>query len=481
MTIKSARTTRDFARIWFYWKIPAILLFCLIVICVGLWVFTATPMYKSAAKIMVFPKPSEESVLSPGQNRDQYLARPVNAQDINTEIQLLKSNYVAKKTIEFYSQKASSPKQTTEKPGKSNFFGFLNFTDKQELTDAEKKAKSLTTALKAEPVITSNLISVSLESPYQDQVADILDTMLEIYMDYRKKTFSTLDTEAFYGEQKGYYAEKLATATKRLKDFRSRWNITNIDSQIQANLDLIKEFVTQLNNLEIQISENRAKIQQLKKGLSFDSGAKEFTIPKEMRRMPVIVELAKGLVPLLIKRTEIGKTFTKQSREYKQIDDQIKMIRQEIKNEISDATTSNIMANKTLQTKQGLLKNKIQNLKEESHNFQQKQDEHASLQLNVQIARDNFLKYGEKKENARMFRKRDEKNLSNVAIAEKPSIPRRPASPNKLLAMEVAIILGLFAALLLPFVLETFDHSLKTADDVEYTLSLPVVCTYNEA
>ena len=199
-----------------------------------------------------------------------------------------------------------------------------------------------------------------------------------------------------------------------------------------------------------------------------------------MRNMPVIVELARGLVPLLIKRTEISKTFTKQSREYKQIDDQIRMLRGEIKRESIGVTRTDVMENKTLQIRRVLLAKKIDSLKEQSNLFQQKKQSHTALELDVEIARRNFLKYGEKKEDSRLFAKRDDSDLSNVVIAEPATTPKSPKSPNKILALEVSIILGFFAALILPFLLETVDHKLKTSDDVESILALPVVCSYNE-
>lgn len=199
-----------------------------------------------------------------------------------------------------------------------------------------------------------------------------------------------------------------------------------------------------------------------------------------MRSMPVIVELARSLVPLLIKRTEISKTFTKESREYKQINDQINMLRQEMVKEGMGAAKADNIELQTLKIKKDAFEKKIEELKLESKNFQLRKESHDALSLEVEIARNNFLKYGEKKENSRMFAERDASNLSNVIITEAGTTPSRQKSPNVLLALQVSIILGLFAALILPFILETIDYKLKTSDDVENILSVPVVCTYNE-
>jgi capsular polysaccharide biosynthesis protein len=103
-----------------------------------------------------------------------------------------------------------------------------------------------------------------------------------------------------------------------------------------------------------------------------------------------------------------------------------------------------------------------------------------SLNMEVQVAKSNLLKYGEKKEDSRLFSQRDEQNLVNVVVVEDPTRPGKPKSPNRMLAFQVSVVLGMFSALVLPFVLETLDHKLKTVEDVERIMDLPVVCIFNE-
>jgi uncharacterized protein involved in exopolysaccharide biosynthesis len=478
MAITSLKSTRDFVRIWFYWKIPAILIFCLIVVSVGFYSFTATPMYQSTAKIMVLPKPNDESVITPAKDSRQYLSQPVSTIDINNEVELLKSKVVISNTVEYYSQTNADSDQSAEKQGVFSFLDKFNPT-KTPLSHSEKKRKALLGSLNVDPAYNSNMISVSLASPYQHQVAEVLNKLLESYLTYRKKTFSVGDTEMFYGEQKDFYGKKLTEALNKYKNFTGRWNIVNMESQTGASIQLISDFQTTLKNLEIQIAENQAKINLLGAD-DLKIKDEKLVLSREMRSMPVIIELARSLVPLLIKRTEISKTFTKKSREYKQINAQIAMLRHEILLESRNAAKTENLENQTLKIKKDVIEKQIEDLKLESQHFQEKREEHDELQLEVALARGNFLKYGEKKEDSRLFAMRDESNLSNVVIAEAATTPSRPKSPNTILALQVSIILGLFAALILPFILETIDHKLKTADDVENILSVPVVCSYNE-
>jgi len=474
MAIATLKSTRDFARIWFFWKTPAIFLFCFIVVSICLYSFTQTPVYETSAKILLLPTTNDGLVVSAGQGQRQYDIQRVTPSEINTEIELIKSKEVLNRTEAFFGKTIQESRDLTAKKG---LFDKLKFTKKTPLVNG-KKQKSLFTSMNIEPIFTSNMISVSLESHDQYQVAEILNTLLEVYIKYHKTMYSFEESEEFYAEQQQYYGVKLEAAKSKLKQYNANNSIVNMDSQIQANIGLITEFTAQLGNLEINIAEYEAKMKMLKAGL--DVKGDKITISKEMRSMPVIVALAQGLVPLLIKRTEISKTFTKESREYQQINSQIEMLRQEIKNESLTAARTDYMETVTLKVKKEALEKRLTLLKDQIKNFEQKKQELNSLELDVSIAQKNYLLYGSKSADSRLYAKRDKSNLSNVVVAEPAITPTKAKSPNKLLAFEVAIFLGLFAAFILPFILETIDQKLKTADDIENYLSLPVVCSYNE-
>ena len=456
MAISNLRTTRDFARIWFYWKIPAILIFILIVVGICLYSFTQTPIYESEAKVLLLPKTNDELVVNAGQGRTQYDVQRVEMEDIITEIELIKSHPVLMETITYFTgadlEKASAK--------------------------IEKQAMKLIDSLVVEPITNSNMISVSLESTNQEKVAEILNKLLEVYISYHKKMFSTAESEAFYSEQQSYYGKKLASARQALKKFNQSNDITNMQGQIDANIGLITQFNGDLQNIEVSIAENEARIKMLENGVKINGN--KLVLSREMRNLTIIQELARGLVPLLIKRTEISKTFTKQSREYKQIDDQISMLRQEIQNESQGAAYTDAVEIEALKTKRDELAKRIKLLKQQNSLIDQKQQELNALTLDVDIARKNYLKYGTKTEDSRLYAMRNKTNISNVVVAEEGIRPEKAKSPNKLLAFQVAIFLGLIAAFLLPFLLETIDHKLKTADDIEKGLSVPVVCSYRQ-
>jgi capsular polysaccharide biosynthesis protein len=64
---------------------------------------------------------------------------------------------------------------------------------------------------------------------------------------------------------------------------------------------------------------------------------------------------------------------------------------------------------------------------------------------------------------------------ANMQLLDKPKMPTVPVKPNKILNIIIAFFVGLMASLILTYVLEYMDDAIKTEQDVESYLALPVI------
>ncbi len=62
-----------------------------------------------------------------------------------------------------------------------------------------------------------------------------------------------------------------------------------------------------------------------------------------------------------------------------------------------------------------------------------------------------------------------------IQIMDKPSVPTSPVKPNKVLNIAVAFLIGLMGSLGLTLVLEYMDRTIKSEEDIERYLDIPVV------
>jgi len=63
----------------------------------------------------------------------------------------------------------------------------------------------------------------------------------------------------------------------------------------------------------------------------------------------------------------------------------------------------------------------------------------------------------------------------DVQIMDKPEFPSAPVSPKKVFNIALAAVLGLFLSVLLAFILDYMDRTIKDEKDVEKYLDLPVI------
>jgi uncharacterized protein involved in exopolysaccharide biosynthesis len=174
------------------------------------------------------------------------------------------------------------------------------------------------------------------------------------------------------------------------------------------------------------------------------------------------------------------RNFTKSSREYQDADGQLNLILGQIRNEIEKAIRTEELELKVLKAKQKSMSQKIALTQKEADNLVQKERYLNDLQRKVELLQENYMLYASKTEDARIFSERNKRNLASVSIAENASIPMKPSSPNKRLMLMVSLFTGIFGALGIPFILEFLDHRIKTSDEVQTFLSLPVICTLPE-
>ncbi len=156
------------------------------------------------------------------------------------------------------------------------------------------------------------------------------------------------------------------------------------------------------------------------------------------------------------------------------------MLRGEVRHEIEKAIKTDELELESKKIQIEALKNKINFLKNEANEFSQREKKHKELERHVKLYRDSYLLYTTKTENAIIDSKKQERNLANVTIAAEPTIPERPAFPNRLLMLVLSMFFGSFAALCTPFIIESIDTKIKTVDDVEVMLKLPVISSYRD-
>ena len=308
MAITKLQSSRDFFRIWFFWKKQAIFIFLLIIAVVMFYAYTVTPRYESTAKILVLPKTNEGEVISAGVDENRVLA--IAEKDIYTEIELIQSYSVLKKTVNSFKNEGLNLSKTEKSlleqitaPFKAIFnivLTTLKLTP-EPATELESQIALLNRSITVDPILDSDIISISLQAEQPARASVVLKKLLSQYLKHRNKVYTKKEGFQFYKEQAINYKKKLNEAEKKLKDFQKKGSIVNLQIQNQANIDLLSKLNNELKLFEINYEEGIKKISSLKQYILRNPSVLYLT--KEMRNIPAIIELEKSIVPILIKRS----------------------------------------------------------------------------------------------------------------------------------------------------------------------------------
>ncbi len=484
MAITKLQSSKDYLRIWFLWKRQALIVFGLIIVLVMGYAYSAKSVYESNAELLVMPKTREGEVITTGD--DQRRVVPVTENDIYTEIELISSQSVLAGTV----QSLEADKAKLTDPRKSVFslilmpvkavinavLGMFKLSSDPG-TELEQKVADLRDALNISPVIESHIIEIALHGEIPQNTLVVLEKLLENYFLHRSKVFAQEKGLHFFSDQSQEFKTKLDEAEKELKAFELNENIYNLEQQIAADITLIAKLTDELKMIEISYAEDQARIGMLKQELMQNPDM--VNLSKEMNDIPSIQELEKGMVPVLIQRSAVSGRFSKDSRQFHNIDGQIKMLRNEIRYEVEKALYTDELELEATAIKIESLKLKIAELRSDVNDLNQKGRFHNELSRKVDIYKQNFELYESKTEDAKVLSRKSKRKLANVSVSSEPNLQEQPIAPQRVTLLMLALAGGLMAAVFLPFILESIDNKLKSADDVEVLIDLPVVCSFN--
>jgi uncharacterized protein involved in exopolysaccharide biosynthesis len=103
----------------------------------------------------------------------------------------------------------------------------------------------------------------------------------------------------------------------------------------------------------------------------------------------------------------------------------------------------------------------------------------AKLALEQTIAKDNYLLYSGKKEEARINDEKDKAEFANVAVSKRPTVPQSAWFPKKGTIMAVALVVGLMLAFAFSAISYAMEQRLWTPTDIAAHSNLRVLGTFD--
>ena len=444
--------------------------------------FLAPPSYQAHIKILVKRDRLDPLVSADSSSPMPQIATDVTDMEVNSEVELIKSRDLLEKVV--VACGLDNP------AGRYWSHGSRRAGDPQMLAAA---VHDLQAALKVELVPKTSLISVTYDAANPQQAAEVLNTLVSLYLEKHMAVHQPVGTFEFFQKQTQQYAQGLAQAESHLVEFSRTQGVVSPEQQKVATLQKLSEFQAELKQTQASISETVERIENLE--------TQSRTLPSRMTtavRMSdnpqLMGQLKSTLLSLELKRTELLEKFEPTYRLVQEVDTQIAQTRAAIeaaeKSQLREETTDRnpiyewvdselAKARSELaagQARAEALSRSVRSYEVQASNLDQKQVLEQGLLRDEKAQEANYLLYQRKQEEARISNALDRSRIVNVAVAEQVAVPAVPSRsrPSTLLAGLFAAIAASMAAAVAA---EYFNPSLRTSDDVKVFLDVPVLAS----
>jgi uncharacterized protein involved in exopolysaccharide biosynthesis len=412
----SRASVRDFLNIIFKRQYQILLFFIIIFTTFAVATFLTKPTYETKAQVLV--NLGRESIYVPAAGSESLVLSINHEEQINSEIEILKSRSLAKEVVDLLGPAVIFP--NFDNRNHSVQASMLSASDDRTLP-AEKALLALQKKLDVQAIKKSNVIEVSFSHTDSKIAATVVNTLVNLYLNRHVDALKMPHSHEFFQQQSEFFKKKLNQAEAKLKALKLQYNVTALDEQQKLLLQRVHNLRMALHQTESEVVELENRIQLLGKQLA----AIRKTNPTYQR---LHEELLRNRVDLkaLKAKSEIQRA---QMAAYQ--------------NELDELNKIEMMYNR--------------------------------LEQDVDVERQNYRLYLTKFEESRISDAMDSGKNTRVNLIEPAQVPLKPVSPKVFLNLVLGLFLGALGALGLAFFLHYLDDSLETVEDVEHTLDVPVL------
>lgn len=339
-------------------------------------------------------------------------------------------------------------------------------------------------SISAEPLTLSSLIEVRIRGRDAEGITEQLNTLASAYIRHHIRVNQATEGRLqFFSDQTEYFRKKYEEATARLVETGRSMQIIDPEIQKDTGLTLVRDL--ELNKLQTasQVSVLIARIDSFRKALQRAQTASDSPLsglPSEtIASYPALIEMEKSLAQLHINRQRAINDFQPNSKQVIDSEIQFNSMKTQIRRSMQQIIQD-------LETQVGSLQKSIMDADSKILEFQRNglnlSGNTALLQklaLEQQIAKDNYLLYSGKKEEARINDEKDKAEFANVAVSKRPVVPQTAWFPNKRTIMVVAFVVGLMLAFAFSAVSYAMEQRLWTPTDIITHSNLRVLGTFD--
>lgn len=328
-------------------------------------------------------------------------------------------------------------------------------------------ASALLSNLKVKPAVDSNVINITYSSGDPQFSAAVANAFAQAYMEttVALRAEPAQENATWFNEQGKELRAKLEEAQAKLADYQQKKGIIVTDARLDTEMAKLTELSAQLTAVEALSTDAQSK----------SSSGSADTLP-EVMNSSLIQSLKADISRLEGKLREAGGNLGRNHPQYQRMQAELNALKSSLREETRKIASSYGTNVDVSQDRAGLLKQLIAAQKQKIFELQTQRDEARVLEAEVASAQKAYDTVAQQFTQTSLTGK---STSTNVSVLTQATPPLRPTAPQPVLYTIIATILGTFIGLGVAFMMEMFDRRIRTIEDIEVGMGLPVLAVIN--
>ncbi|QTA79177.1 Lipopolysaccharide biosynthesis protein [Desulfonema limicola] len=441
-----------------------------------------TPIYQAAGKMVIENKSSVSPVT--GENID-YSGGFINQQmAFNTHVKLIKSRPVLEKVIMEIGLDSMENQNLEENLSISPVKHFIDTIKKniklisgkheQQEPPGDKMTamvELLSKKISISPVRDTHLLDISVLDKDPVLAMDIANTLTRKYIEFDAagRLKSSQDMMNWMTAQLYETKKILEDSEAEFQAYKQTEKIFSIEGKHQVITQQIQDFndaYLEARNQRLELDSKMAELRRIYRQKMNHAGARLLV------ENTLIDNLYQQLLEAEVEFNRLSKIYKEMHPKIVQINGRIEKTQKKLDEEL-EKEMENLKAKRAvLLSKERVLQNTISEIENDALETNKKELQYTILERNVSTNRklyDTLL--------TKIKASNVDENLdpSNIRIVETAALPQYPVKPNKKRNVLLGAVLGLMLGIGIAFLREYMDQSIRTEDDVQKYLNLPVL------
>ncbi len=452
---KSNDYLRNFVTIFFARKLVIVTVALVIIGGSVLFALLYPPIYGATSSVILkgaIALRNPESI-----EKTQTEIGSVGETELFSEIEIILANVVAQNTADELIEKGF------------DFGGFGTEESKRERAVSQIRAM---TEANLNPRSSTITIQTTWNNP--EKAKTILEVLLDNYFKYRSEVFKPREAETFFAVQLEKFSKELQEKENELRQLTIDSQTPDKASEMQNNLLNMKTLERQLFDLKQAYLDQKFKVNLMEADIR-SGEASYFSYIKD----PQILELSNLVLEIIKQRNEEARIFHPESKKIENYNKQIQAAMGNFKHEIGKYVNAQKSELENINSKMEFLVNQIKTLRDQNMNHYEASVRAKMLERQIAVLEDSYDTFTKRLEEAKISNTYQTNTLFSVSLLTRPEASSTPIFPVKTKVISMGILAGIIMGIAVGFLMEFFNHTFKTPEDVDnntdmiYIFSIP--------